>query len=255
MPTAKQYRAEIGRLIKTGPSLIKATQEDLREVNTTEPDTSFYISYPLWYSEAYEVVKHLLPDRLAEFISLYLPDPKRKNISGDNFTIQDWLLGKRSPTYSMTGKKVFADDTVVTMKLMAQIQILQSCLLRFDSILLNIKRLTLADVFDSELAGAEELLRAGFLRPAGVVAGVVLEKHLKEVCGTNKLRIRKKNPCLANFNDALKDADIFDIPQWRFVQRLSDIRNLCGHEKGREPTKEEIKELINGVEKTLKTAF
>jgi hypothetical protein len=45
------------------------------------------------------------------------------------------------------------------------------------------------------------------------------------------------------------------VPQWRFIQHLGDIRNLCDHAKEREPTKEEIEDLVAGTEKVLKTIF
>jgi len=46
-----------------------------------------------------------------------------------------------------------------------------------------------------------------------------------------------------------------DVANWRWIQRLGDIRNLCAHAKDREPTKDEVLELVNGVEKCIKTIF
>jgi hypothetical protein len=56
-------------------------------------------------------------------------------------------------------------------------------------------------------------------------------------------------------NDLLKKNDIIDVPTWRFVQRLGDLRNLFDHKKHAEPTKENIAELIEGVRKIIKTVF
>lgn len=39
------------------------------------------------------------------------------------------------------------------------------------------------------------------------------------------------------------------------IQHLGDIRNLCDHNKDREPTKEEVEELINGIDQIIKTNF
>jgi len=36
---------------------------------------------------------------------------------------------------------------------------------------------------------------------------------------------------------------------------LADLRNLCNHDKKREPEKEEIEDLIDGAEKIMKTIF
>jgi len=54
-------------------------------------------------------------------------------------------------------------------------------------------------------------------------------------------------------NDALKNASVLEIAQWRFIQHLGDIRNLCDHHKGADPTKEQVDDLINGVAKIVKT--
>ena len=66
--------------------------------------------------------------------------------------------------------------------------------------------------------------------------------------------MKKKNPTIADFNDALKD-NAYDVVEWRRIQRLGDIRNLCDHSKDREPTKDEVEELISGTERTIKTVF
>ena len=115
--------------------------------------------------------------------------------------------------------------------------------------------MTRADLFDSEMDKASELLKDGFLRSAGVIAGVVLEKHLNQVCLNHNVKIKKKNPNISDYNDALKKEGVIDVPNWRFIQRLGDLRNLCAHKKGREPTKDEVNEVIKGVEKVTKTLF
>jgi hypothetical protein len=66
---------------------------------------------------------------------------------------------------------------------------------------------------------------------------------------------KKKSPTIADYNDALKNADIIDVPNWRNIQRLGDLRNLCSHSKDRDPNPDEIQELINGVKKIMKTLF
>lgn len=67
--------------------------------------------------------------------------------------------------------------------------------------------------------------------------------------------VRKKDPAINDFNQPLKDAGVLDVPAWRQIQRLGDIRNLCDHNKHREPTKDEVIELIDGVDKISKTLF
>ena len=94
----------------------------------------------------------------------------------------------------------------------------------------------------------------GYLRASGVIAGVVLEAHLLQVCNSHNITI-KKNPTINDFNKILKQNNVVDIPNWRFIQRLGDLRNLCGHKRERDPLKEEVEELINGVDKITKTLY
>ena len=112
-----------------------------------------------------------------------------------------------------------------------------------------------ADLLDSELEAASELLKHKFMRAAGAVAGVVLEKHLAQVCENHGVTVAKKNPSISDFNEALKSADVIDVPAWRFHQLLADIRNQCDHDKKQEPTAAQVQDLIAGVNKVSKTLY
>jgi len=107
---------------------------------------------------------------------------------------------------------------------------------RFESVLFDIKQLVQADLFDSEIDTARELLKKGFDRAAGAIAGVIMEKHFKQVL-TNRNITFKKNPTIGELNDILKAEGIIDMPQWRQIQYLADVRNLCDHHKDRDPKK------------------
>ena len=102
---------------------------------------------------------------------------------------------------------------------------------------------------------AIELNKKGFVRGAGAIAGVVLEGHLSQVCENHELKSRKKNPTINDFNQLLKDEEIIEVKDWRFIQHLGDLRNLCDHKKEKEPSKEDIDDLINGVDKISKTLY
>jgi hypothetical protein len=112
-----------------------------------------------------------------------------------------------------------------------------------------------ADLFDTEIDSASALAKAGYLRAAGAICGVIIEKHLRHVCDTHSITVRKKNPGISDLSQLLKDAAVVEVPQWRFIQHLADIRNVCDHAKGREQTKDEIQDLVSGTQKILKTVF
>jgi hypothetical protein len=82
---------------------------------------------------------------------------------------------------------------------------------------------------------------------------VVLESHLAKVCQNHGVTTSEKNPGMSNFNDLLKKEDIFNIPTWSGIQHLGAIRNQCCHSKDRDPTPDEVQELIDGVDKAIKT--
>jgi len=113
--------------------------------------------------------------------------------------------------------------------------------------------LTVASVLmDDGLLEAEYLIKKGFIRAAGALAGVVLERHLKMRCDKNEPKLKyPKNANISKLNDILKDNNSLDIPEWRKIQYLGDIRNKCDHDKKVEPKKEEVTELISKVEEMI----
>ena len=213
---------------------------------------SFASEYQHWYSEAKALIRQLLPDRLADFVRYYEKPRTRKNITSESYRIEDYLQGLSLKTYS--GKKIVGPEDAIP-HFRQQLAILKAARARFKSSLFDIRQLVMADLFDSELGAAEELVKKKFLRAAGAVAGVVLEKHLAQVCSNHSVKISKKSPSINDLNELLKKANVVDVEQWRFIQHLGDIRNLCDHNKTKEPTAEQVADLITGVDKTLKTLF
>lgn len=233
----KQVRAELG------------DEEKIKAFLKKVPD--FKSTYQSWYSEALVLVKQLLPDRLADFVRLYEKPKNRKDISFENYRIEDALQGLRVTL----GGDVKAETRSALPHMEQQIAIVLSIKRRFESSLFDIKRLVQADLFDSELDASKELLKNKFARAAGAIAGVVLEKHLAQVCDNHSVAISKKHPSIADLNDALKASSVIDVPQWRFVQHLGDLRNLCDHNKSADPTPEQVEDLIVGVLKITKTVY
>lgn len=223
---------ELENLIKEGSQLL----EDLR----TKKAINFKQGYQAWYTRGLAVVKQLIPERLDEFTRLYYD----KDVV---YTIARYLRRGDSP-FNAQDARIGAHN-----RFLQQVLILQSAQPRLDDILTNIHGLVQAEILDSELDAATELWRAGHIRAAGTIAGAVLERHLAKICSSRNLTSRKKNPTISDWNDLLKEADVYDIPTWRGIQRFTDIRNLCAHPGDREPTKEEVDELIRGVERITKT--
>jgi hypothetical protein len=237
----------------------KEVEKEVREAAVKEfmkDLPSFTNTYQMWYSEAKVLVKQLLPDRLSDFVSHYEKPKGRKDITYGNYKIEDYLQGLRvTRTVSYVEEKKLAGPDAAIPQFRQQLAIVKSAQARFESSLFDIRQLAQADLFDSELDAARELARNKFTRAAGALAGVVLERHLAGVCENHAIKVAKKAPVISDLNDALKGADAIDVPTWRFVQHLADIRNLCDHDKKTEPTADQVDDLIAGVMKTTKTLF
>jgi len=257
----ESIKKEVRSLIVKGNHLYLAMLDDVSglpdEIKKQLKDDkiklpNFRNEYDSWYSEALALIKQLLPDRLDDFKRQY-KDEKRKEISFLTYGISDYLYGLR--TTRGWQKEVVADKSAAVRKMQVQNSILAAVEKRLDSSLFDIQEILQADLFDSELSAALELAKKGFIRGGGAIAGVVLEKHLGHVCEMHGLKSRKKNPTLSDFYQLLKENDVIDTPKWRFIQHLGDLRNLCDHNKDREPTKDDVTELVEGVQKVIKTVF
>jgi hypothetical protein len=232
---------------------IKALGKKPAEVRKALPD--FSQEYQRWYSEAKAVVRQLLPDRLEDFASHYEKSRTRKALTFENYKIEDYLQGLTvSNPNTFPATRIVGPEAAIP-QFRQQLAILNSAAARFESSLFEIRQLVQADLLDSDLEEAEFLAKNKFTRAGGALAGVSLEKHLSQVCNNHGVKLPKKDPTIAELNDALQTANVYDIPQWRAVQHLADLRNLCDHNKTREPTSDEVNELIDGVKKITKTLF
>ena len=246
----EKYKNDILQLIKTGEAIFKKMKDNKNLAQLRR-------AYEMWYSESYAIIKIILPDRILDFSKMYYEDKKKEGlktyfqytpstiIKGNNYDFLDIEDSEVPPKMIEIAKAVFD----------SQIGILKSCEKRFESSLFDIKQLLQADIFESELEASRELNKKGFTRGAGAVVGVVLEGHLRQVCNNHKITVIKNDPTINDLNQLLKDNGIIETPTWRSIQHLGDLRNLCDHKKQKEPTKEEIEELIQGVEKTNKTLY
>ena len=264
----ERYKKDLDALIMKGELLHLAMQRECfpdrvdrayreqlgdRAKAALEALPSFLEEYQAWYSEAKILVRQLLPDRHSDFIRLYEKPKPRKGITFENYRVEDYLQGLK--VIGGYPKDTIVGPDAAIPHFVQQLAILKSVKARFESSLFDIRQMVQADLFDSELDAAKELHKYRFVRAAGALAGVVLERHLKQICANHSIKVAKKAPTIADLNNALKDADVIEIPQWRFIQHLADIRNLCDHSKEKELTVEQVDDLIGGVMKVIKMLF
>ena len=113
---------------------------------------------------------------------------------------------------------------------------------------LNLRKLISADVARTEIEQAEILFAGGFHRASGSIAGVALELHLKTLCDINGV-VYKPKATIDPLAQALYDAKILDITEFRRVQYLASIRNKCSHPN--DVSEAEVQTLIEGVKKLV----
>ena len=246
----KEYKQQLGQLVAKNAKPDEGPLEGKVRAHIAGLP-SFNDKYQTWYSEAKALIKQILPDRLDDFVRHYEKPRGRKSTDFESYRIEDALQGLQTTR----GGDVIADKSAAIPHMRQQMAIVEAAKRRFESKLFEIRQLVQADLLDSELEAANMLLKHKFTRAAGAVAGVVLEKHLAQVCENHAVAITKKNPTISDFNEALKAADVIEVPAWRFNQSLADIRNLCDHDKRQEPTPEQVGDLIAGVAKVSKTLY
>lgn len=111
----------------------------------------------------------------------------------------------------------------------------------------TVRNLVQAEVFTSELEQAEELLKSGYATAAAVIAGVVLETTLRDLCTTHEL----EHGSLNKMNDDLAKAGAYNASQKKRITALAAIRNSAAHGKQEEFTAGDVKGMIDDVERFL----
>jgi hypothetical protein len=244
MDTKESISKEVKALYQEGRDFVQALQEDDEYQN-------FPFEYQAWYTKTLRVVEVLAPDRYQEFKSYYEIDPKRKGLGYGTYVIQDYLKNVAPSAHRVSN---FDTRAQTVLNAYNQLSIVNALSSRIDSVLANIGTELLSEIQDAELQTARQLTKVS-LRAAGSLTGVIIEHHLQKLANNHGIKLRKKNPTISDLNDPLKLGGVFDIPTWRKVTYLADIRNICSHKKDAEPTKEQVNELIEGANWLIKNTL
>lgn len=113
----------------------------------------------------------------------------------------------------------------------------------------SLRNIVQAEVFSNELEQAEELLRTGYRTAAAVIAGVVLETALRDLCTTHGI----EHGTLNRMNDDLAKAGAYNANQKKQITSLSSIRNSAAHGKPDEFTIDQVRGMIDDVQRFLVT--
>jgi len=215
--TRDELKAELGALLKEAKNIfydeiIAELPEQAKKLKL-EKSKMAHISTPQryqnWFSKILPLLRQSAPDRLEEFTDQYRPDPRRKNLTSLNYTLQDYFRGFRGRDFSAVN--------MFSSQFQHQITIVEAVLETFDQRLANIEAVVQSDLFKHELEAADEFVSKGHRRAAGALAGVTLEAHLRKVCNDRSIKLTKKSPTISDYNDVLERDEFrlnrFGIPK------------------------------------------
>lgn len=113
--------------------------------------------------------------------------------------------------------------------------------------LATVRTLVQGELFETELDQARELLAAGYRVPAAVVAGVVLETSLRQLCTDANLPTGK----LDKMNSDLAKSGAYNLLVQKRVTALADIRNNAAHGHPERFSDRDVSDMISYVESFL----
>lgn len=109
----------------------------------------------------------------------------------------------------------------------------------------SVRNLVQAEVFDNELDQAKELLSSGYAAAAAVIAGVVLETTLRNMCRDNGIPLGK----LDKMNADLTKQGVYNSLTQKRITALAGVRNSAAHGKTEEFSKDDVNSMINEIER------
>lgn len=115
----------------------------------------------------------------------------------------------------------------------------------------SLRNLVQAEVFTSELEQAEQLLSSGYASAAAVIAGVVLETTVRNLCTDREIAHGK----LDKMNADLAKAGAYNSIQQKRITAMAGIRNAAAHGNTDEFNPADVRGMIDDVERFLATTL
>lgn len=113
--------------------------------------------------------------------------------------------------------------------------------------LASVHDLVRADVFGSELEQASELLKAGYAIAAAVIAGTVLETHIRGLCSRNNIG----HGTLDRMNAELAKVGVYSTIAQKRITHLAAVRNAAAHGNHTEFKAYDVAAMISEIEQLL----
>lgn len=120
--------------------------------------------------------------------------------------------------------------------------------------LFDIRRLVEAEVFDDLLDQAQSLFENGYIAPAAVVAGCVLEDGLRKLCLQQDIVLPAK-PRLDQMNNELAKKGTYTKLVQKRITLLADIRNRAAHGDWADLKRADVEDMMNKVRGFMEEHF
>lgn len=205
---------------------------------TARIPNEFIHAYHDWYSASLALVEGNMPARLNEMLA------QHEGVKG----AKD---GPTPITHLLQGGRITFDQQIrIASRILHMKSVVGSIAAYMRARLYDVELVVAQAYIRDELSEAGVLLKGGFVRAAGAVAGVLIERHLKLLCDRHQPSIKyAKTATISTLNDVLRDNSVYDVAQWRKVQWMGDVRNNCDHVRVSEPRKQDVEDLIQEVKK------
>jgi hypothetical protein len=119
--------------------------------------------------------------------------------------------------------------------------------------LFSIKGLVVSEIFTDFLGMAQYLLAQDCYRPAAVVAGSVLEEHLRQLCIKNGIGVKNESEGehtprgVGSLSANLTKAGVYGELDQKAVSMWLDLSNKAAYGKCEECSKEQVQQMLHGI--------
>jgi hypothetical protein len=211
----------------------------------------FREKYLSWYFQSSNAIKFLSPTTYNNFIEVYQEKrSESKKITTSNYRLENYLKNEQLTNINNTDfEEEFERVRIAKNLFKLQQLIIKAIIDNFDSISFNYENNLFLSFQEANIFVAQELLDNDFIRAAGAICGVIIEKQLKQ----RLLPFNEKaySLTLNTLNQQCKNTELYTETTRKRIMLYSDIRNLCDHKNNIEPTKQLVQDLIDGTKWVL----
>lgn len=171
----------------------------------------------------------------------------------DKDSIDDFKKSYKSITFQCNGEYITKEEQIqIEASFKHQMILLRSLPSYIEGKIYDLELNIATTIMGDELKEAKLLLDRKFIRAAGAVAGVILERYLKTQLNRANPPIKYgEKATLGSLIEKIEASGLFEETIIQKLRYLNAVRIKCDHDKEDEPQEIEVKELIDETDKFL----